>query len=103
MFGGDHASAKHDAMNELQTMDKRIQTFNHPDMAANVLKCIYALDAPNGDKLTPEFLEGRVVGFLLFGETQRTLDFLPQLCQFQESHKGDFVVVGMSRRIAEVP
>lgn len=101
VFGGDHRTAKADAMHELRMMDRRIQTYKHPELADNCLKCIVSLDAPNGDKLTPEYLEGRLVGVLMFGDTPRSEDFMPILERVQRRHNGDFVVVGISCRMNE--
>jgi hypothetical protein len=96
MFGGDHGTAKGQAMNELKNMDKRIATFNHPELAANVLKTVLFYDAPNGTQYSNDYLDGRIVGLLLFSDTEKSKNFMETLSIWSEAHKEDMVIVAVS-------
>lgn len=96
IYGGDHGTAKMHAMNELKSMDRRLATWNHFDLAVNVLKTARFYTTGSGAKYGNEYLDGRIVGLLMYSETDKCNEFLPQLAEFQKQHQGDFVVVGVS-------
>lgn len=96
VFGGNHASAKAAAMNELKNFDKRLATPFHPELTMNVLKCASFYTTPHGTMFTNDFLEGRLVGICMASDTMRSNAFLPILARFSQQHEGDFVPVVIS-------
>jgi hypothetical protein len=101
MLGGDHYTAKQDALYQLKMMDRRLQTFKHDDLCANCLKCIISLNAPNGTRVSPTITEGRLVGILIFGDGNKASRFFPTLEEFQKKYKDDFLTIGISMKMDE--
>lgn len=96
IFGGDNKTSKAKAMNLLRYQDRRLAPFAHQDLLSNVLRMATMYESPTGSRFTNEFLEGKLVGLLLFSETARSESFLPLLSEFAANHPDDFVVVGLS-------
>lgn len=94
--GGDGATHRNHLKGELKKMDKRIQPFAHEELCNNTLKTINELDAPNGAKISPAFLEGKIVGLLFFTESNRSAAFMRLLGEFLKRHSPDFAVVAVS-------
>jgi hypothetical protein len=96
MFGGNNSTAKSYAMSQLRNMDKRMSLFAHEDLNRNILRTALAYDAPNGQMFTNAHLTGKLVGLLLFSETERCNLFLEELEEFAEPYKEDLVIIGVS-------
>lgn len=96
MYGGNNATQKAHAYNELKHFDRRIATPFHPELTMNVLKNASFYTGPNGQIFTNDFLEGRLVGLCIVSETQRSMNFMNLLSVFTKQHRGDFVPIVMS-------
>jgi hypothetical protein len=86
---------------DLKNFDKRWQTSEHPNLAHNCLKSITEIVSPSGRRVQRDFLKGKIVGVLLFTDSERSLRFMRLLDKFTKEHSPDFVVVGISQGTRE--
>ena len=93
----EHASHKTQLKSQLKNFDKRFHTDFHPSLAHNTLKSIIDIHGPTGTRQTRDFLKGKIVGILLFSESERSERFMHVLDGFAKRKAPEFVVVAISQ------